>query len=47
MVAVKHGHVAGYDVRDLNGNGVVVLNIERPGCLRTRTVTGWLNQLCS
>lgn len=46
MVAVKHGHVAGYDMRDLNGN-CVVLNIERPDCLRTCIVTGGLNQLCS
>jgi len=47
VVAVKHGHVAGCDMRDLNGNGVVVLNIERPDCLRTCIVTGGLNQLCS
>lgn len=47
MVAVKHGHVAGYDVADLNGNRVDILNIEVPGCLRTCIVTGGLNQLCS
>ena len=47
MVAVKHGHVAGYDMRDINGNRVVILNIKGPDCLRTCIVTGGLSQLCS
>jgi hypothetical protein len=46
-VAVKHGRVAGYDMRDLNGNRVDILNTKGLDCLRTCIVNGGLNQLCS